>query len=109
MTKVEVLIKCQECEDFMDAVEENFVCRYCYEKLHTELIKDAAREAIIDAFEYRPKKEDKTHYVGFSSEEDKKSFLLGLRSGYREALFWICDSFDIVEFFEQLNKKDDSK
>ena len=46
--------------------------------------------------------EDKDFYVGFKSEEDKETYLLGVKKGFYSAVFWMADYLDIVSEFEKL-------
>ena len=88
---------CQQCFEEIDLDDSNIFCKECNGKLFPA---DDLELAIEEVSDKKYHWESRDGYIGFNSEEDLTLFLDGVKQGYSDALFWMCDYFGMVEFFE---------
>lgn len=97
MIDVEIKCTCQDCDKEFDEYSVNIQCEECSEKITQEEIKRCVVEVSKKSYLWK----SKDCYTGFESEKDLETYLTGLRRGYENALFWLCDHFGLVEFYEK--------
>lgn len=98
MTDIKITCGCNECGKNIDLLDEDFVCVSCKGKTEIAIIKCAVKHAFTHDYIWT----DKEGYVGFITEADKEVYLRGVKYGFKQALFWICDYYDEIEFWEKL-------
>lgn len=99
MFEVEIKCGCYNCKEYFDQSEITGRCNTCEEDAFNEQIKEAINRCIEHSYLWT----DKDGYCGFETEKDLENYLIGVRRGFMDALFWICDYFGEVDFFEELN------
>lgn len=100
MIEVEVTANCEACEEKLDLDYGAVItCCACYDKrfddgdVHAALIYSADHDYHWDSTD-----ESDTTYE--ENPEKREAFFQGVKYGYSSALFWLCDHFGMVEFFE---------
>ncbi len=103
MSNIEIRIDCEciACDEKVDMKEITYTCESCIEEQYNEGLKEAIEEVYNKDYLYK----DKDDYVGFESDKETEIFMKGIKRGMHNALFWICDYYGQVEFFEKLNVK----
>jgi len=106
MIEINYSCSCVTCDkklqfDSSEFDTANIICNECRDKFDSFDIQ----QAILDASEKDYLWIDREGYVGFKSEEEKTYFMRGVKKGYMDALFWIADYFDEVNYFEAVIEK----
>lgn len=104
--EIDVKFQCGDCNKTIPGSDVIVRCDSCDELCFH-------REALQECLENATKTkswlwEDKSGYVGFDSDKELECFLLGIRKGYSDALFDVCDYFGMMQFFDTLEFKEPS-
>lgn len=100
--KISISLDCIECEEENYIEDINFTCEECLKKTSNLAVK----EAIEHSYNNKPW-ESKS--FEFNSDEEKKHFLMGVKFGVEDALFWVADYYDESQFLEKLIQKKDKE
>lgn len=104
VTNIEIEMKCDSCFKHIDIEAGCFNCEECEIENQNLLIKECVKEVL----KYDGCWKDRDYYCGIS-EEDKTIFMKGARYGYFNALFWICDYFNEIQFWEKIEEEFEKK
>lgn len=100
MSSVEILVKCEECNEQVDAWFENFFCDQCKDRkdeFYLENIIEEAIEAVFKKnFDSLSDKDYTEPFGGLESQKELDIFTKGSENGYRVAFFVIADYFDLI-------------
>lgn len=102
--KIEITYECDCCKKLYSSDDSSFLytCNDCIDQNCNELVKKAIT-VTYNEHKYLYKDESGLdNMTGFSSEEDKKTYRLGIEYGFEHALFLISDYFDELDFIEDL-------
>lgn len=97
---IDVTIACDVCTKYFDDVCVNTLCKQCEDNYFVIPIKDVLQTLIAKKYIW----ENKEGYGGFDNEAEKELYMMGVKKGYFDALFWLSDYFDIVELFEKMSE-----
>jgi len=98
--EISIIVTCDYCFKKFELEYMKFQCQECVpnEEYTSEHIQNCLKEISEEKHQW----EDREHYIGFKSEEDKTLYLKGVYRGYQVALFGVADWFGEVEFYEKL-------
>jgi len=92
---------CDSCNKIYDnEIFTNVMCDGCLEKHSTVEIREALKKVIKNHYLWN----DRDVYSG-CSEEEKTIYMKGVKKGYLDALFWMADYFDEIEYWEKLEEE----
>ena len=98
---INVEFECEECERVLDSkIHCNVMCDDCLENHETVKIRDALLYCVDHDYIWK----DRDCYSG-CTEEEKTIYMKGVQKGFRDALFWMADHFNEVEYWEILEEK----
>lgn len=102
---IDIIVKyqCVDCDTEIESDINNVVVDICEECLKKEKIYEI-RDAMRSSFEQADFEHE---FTRFENKDFKEKWMRGYERGIHDALFWIADYFDQIEFFEELIK--DSK
>jgi hypothetical protein len=95
---MEIKLRCENCHDLVGIDEINIRCIKHDEEDFIYQMKEAISSCATHSYLWT----DKDGYVGFDSDKDLENYLIGVRKGFMDALFWICEYFGEASFFETL-------
>ncbi len=93
----EVKCKCSRCEKTLDEYSACIHCEHCLEEVDNEWLLDSAKHISEEHQSWK----DEGFFQGFNSEEEKQSFLQGVKYGCHDALFWLCHYAGDTKFYEK--------
>ena len=94
---IEITCKCQRCGSKIDPEEVVTYCDDCDNEIFTTQEIEEAINSVSDKDYHWTSKDI---YDGFDTEKEKEIFMKGVKHGFCNALFWVCDYFDCIEYFE---------
>lgn len=100
-----VIISCEVCSNEIGPeVPECFLCEECVDKNIITHFKDA----VLDAYSHYHNLQS-NKFEGLETEKEKKIYAAGLRMGFFDALFGICNYWEgeLIELWEKLVDKED--
>lgn len=91
--------ECVECHKEFDEDDAIIsICEECQIIDQDETIREVVTEISKKDYLWC----DKEGYVGFNNDHEKEIFLDGIRKGIQDALFFVCDMYGEIEFFEKI-------
>lgn len=102
MIKVEISGTCLDCNKSLNEYQMHVRCSGCTDNLYSlEDIETAIQSITTNDYHWK----DKEDYEGFDSEDEKEIFMSGIKKGYSDALFHICDYFGTMNILDDFCKK----
>ncbi|HEY2811763.1 MAG TPA: hypothetical protein VGJ00_10305 [Rhabdochlamydiaceae bacterium] len=102
MIEVEIKGKCLSCDETSNDDQLHVYCSNCSNELYKlEDIEYAIESITTNDYHWT----DREFYVGFKDEEEKDLFLRGIKKGFSDALFHLCDYFGTMHIFDDFCKK----
>ncbi len=93
------ITECYLCEQQIETINiYQVICYNCEKYWYEEKDIKTAFDDVID--DYQPWKNHEG-YIGFKNEELKDSYMKGIKEGYRQSFFHLCDYFGIIDFYEE--------
>lgn len=90
-------IKCRECEE--NILEyDRVICGGCWfeTRSNDEIYELIKKVAFNNDHEFDPE-----YYGGFDTEKEKETYINGVKKGFSDAIFWLCDRIGYVGHFEK--------
>jgi hypothetical protein len=102
MIKVEMKSKCLNCDESLSEDKFYIYCDNCSNELYKlEDIENGINSIIENDYHWT----GRDFYDGFKDEEEKDLFLYGVKKGFSDALFHLCDYFGTMHIFDDFCKK----
>ncbi len=90
--------KCSSCDKKFDERDVYGYCQKCdCDRFHLDYIKEMVGNLALE----RHFIEEKEQITGLENDHEKDIFIRGCKLGYKDALFWMCDYVQIIDFFEE--------
>lgn len=99
--EITITANCEKCETLIDLdLECNAYCNKCVDTWMNESdIHSALLYSADNDYHWNASDEDDLTFQ--ESPAKRQAFFQGVKYGYSSALFWLCDYFGMVSFFEE--------